>query len=268
MPTGSSAVPSSTPASSGVSSHSTGTAPLDRNRWVPETRFGHWFLGTNIWSRYVVEVALKDLARLCPASARSPRRILDVGSGPGVSLPLLDQYFHPESILAIDIDPLEVERSSRQAKLCRCLVEVRLGNSTQLELADNSVNLILCHQLLHHLVRQEDALREFYRVLAPGGALLVAESCREFIETTPVRLLFRHPDETQRSATEYQQLIRNSGFIVAPECVETSTPFWSLPVWGLTGKIGVKRRADAEPTEVTLVAIKAEMNPHSTPPNA
>ena len=225
-------------------------------RWVPETWFGHWFLGTNVWSRYAVEVALNDLARLMPDSARRPLRILDAGSGPGVSLPLLDRIFSPESILAIDINPKEVQRSRRQAGLCRCEVEVRAGDATELDLPDGSVDMVLCHQLLHHLVPQKEALAEFHRVLAPGGTLLLAESCDEFISSIPVRMLFRHPNETQRSATGYQRLVRDAGFILAPDCVETSTPFWSLPDWGLRQKLGWKRPAGAEPTEVTGAAMK------------
>ena len=91
------------------------SAPLNRSRWVKETRFGHWFLGTNVWSRYVVEVAIRDLAALLPPPARPPRLILDAGSGPGVALPLLDRFFQPASLLAIDIDPQEVARSRTQA---------------------------------------------------------------------------------------------------------------------------------------------------------
>ena len=223
---------------------------------MKETRFGHWFLGTNVWSRYVVEVAIRDLAALLPPPARPPRLILDAGSGPGVALPLLDRFFQPESHLAIDIDPQEVARSRTQAGRCRCPVEVRHGDATRLDLADGSVDLVLCHQLLHHLVRQEEALREFYRVLAPGGILLVAESCREFIRSTPVRLLFRHPADVQRTAAEYQQLVRDAGFSLDAQRVLTSTPFWSRPDWGLTRRLGWGKAAGAEPTEVAFAAFK------------
>lgn len=224
--------------------------------WVKETRFGHWFLGTNVWARYVVEVALRELARLVPPDARRPARILDAGSGPGVSIVLLDQLFSPDSILAIDIDPKEVKRSTLRAEACRCPVEVRAGDVARIDLPDGSVDMVLCHQLLHHLVPQRVALDEMHRVLAPGGALLVAESCREFIRSTPVRLLFRHPNETQRTADEYQQLVRDAGFELRDECVSTSTPFWSLPDWGLARRLGLSRANGGEPTEVAMVALK------------
>lgn len=240
------------------------TRPLPENvpaepahaHWVPETRFGHWFLGTNVWSRYVVEVALADLARLLPPEKRRARRILDAGSGPGVSLPLLDRHFAPEEIVALDINPAEVERSRRRGHECRCRVTTRRGDAVALDLADGSVDLILCHQLLHHVVEQEAVLREFHRVLAPGGSLLVAESCASFIHSTPVRLLFRHPNEVQRTATGYQELVRAAGFTFGPEHVATSTPFWSLADWGLRYKLGWPRPRNPEPTEIALVAFK------------
>ncbi len=244
--------------SSSPGATSTKTSAPDRLRWVPETRFGRWFLGTNVWSRYVVEVALNDMFALLPPEARHPRRIVDAGSGPGVSLPILDRLFSPESIIGMDINPQEVVRSRDQAKNCRCPVAVRLGDATALDLPDDSVDMVLCHQLLHHVVQQEKVLRELYRVLAPGGVLLVAESCRDFIHSAPVRLLFRHPNEVQRTAAEYQQLVRAAGFTFGPEHVVTSTPFWSLTDWGLRYKLGWPRPTHAEPTEVTLVAFKPD----------
>ena len=199
------------------------SAAPERLRWVPETKFGHWFLGTNIWTRYVVEVALHELAGLLPAGARPPRRILDAGCGPGVSLPLLDRHFRPELIIALDIDPSEIERSRRQVPHCACQVELRRGDVAHLDLTDHSIDMVLCHQTLHHVVRQEAVLRELYRVLAPGGTLLLAESCRDFIRSAPVRLLFRHPNEVQKTAAGYQQLVRQVGFRFGPEHVVTTS---------------------------------------------
>jgi SAM-dependent methyltransferase len=226
-------------------------------RWVKETRFGHWFLGTNVWSRYVVDVALHILADLRPAGARRPARILDAGSGPGVSFPLLEKLFQPAQITGVEIDPKEIARSRRLAETqCKCPVEIIRADVSRLPLPDASVDLVLCHQLLHHVVEQEKILAEFFRVLAPGGTLLVAESCREFIHSTPVRLLFRHPNHVQRTAAEYAQLVRAAGFVFEEKNVRHSTPFWTLPDWGFRKKIGLKLELPTEPTEVYLAAIK------------
>ena len=90
----------------------------------------------------------------------------------------------------------------------------------------------------------------------PGGTLLLAESCRAFILSTPVRVLFRHPNAVQKSAAEYQELVRAAGFEVRPAQVEVSTPYWSRLDWGLADKLGWRPRRPAEPTQVTLVALK------------
>jgi len=231
-------------------------APTPSLCWVPETRFGTWFLGTQIWSRYVVEVSLQQFARLLPSPLSRPRRVLDAGCGPGVSLPLLDRYFQPEAITALDIDPHEIERSRQQSRHCACRVELVRGDVARLEFPDESMDLILCHQTLHHVVAQEAVLREFHRVLVPGGVLLIAESCRSFILSTPVRALFRHPNEVQKSAAEYQQLLRDAGFAFTTENVDTSSPFWSLPDWGLRARLGWATKADVEPTQLAAVVFK------------
>ena len=223
---------------------------------VPETRFGRWFLGTQVWTRYVVEAAFAQFLQQLPAEARRPRRILDAGCGAGVSVPLLAQHFSPETILAMDIDPGEVERSRRRLRRSTHAVQFMVGDAARLSLAAGSFDMVLCHQLLHHTRSQREVLGELHRVLAPGGWLLLAESCREFIRTPAVRVMFRHPNDAQRSAAEFQQLVRDAGFTFGAAQVQTSTPFWSLPDWGLARRLGWRASAPLEPTQVTLVAAK------------
>lgn len=226
-----------------------------RTNWVPETRFGHWFLGTNVWSKYVVAVAIHELAEMLPADF-SAKRILDAGSGPGVSLPLLAKRFNPELIEAIDIDPAEVTRSRQQARHCDCPIDVGQADATALPFHAARFDIVLCHQLLHHVVEQAKVLQELYRVLKPGGALLLSESCRSFILSWPVRALFRHPNHVQKSAAQYQELVRATGFEFGPQHVKTSTPFWSQLDWGLGEKLGWRKADAGEPTELILVGFK------------
>ena len=244
------------PSSVSESAPRNAAASARRVPFVPETRFGTWFLGTNTWARYVVTEAMQNLRTLLPADARPVRRVLDAGSGPGVSIVLLDEMFQPEEIIAIEADPHEVQRSTAAARGCRCRVDVRYGDAAQTGLADGSVDLVLCHQTLHHVVKQEETLAEFYRVLAPGGVLLLAESCREFILSSSVQWLFRHPNQVQKTAAEYQELVRRAGFVFGPENVATSIPYWSRPDWGLMRKLGWRSAKPEEPTQVNLAALR------------
>jgi SAM-dependent methyltransferase len=227
--------------------------------WVRETRFGRWFLGTEIWRRYVLAEALRDLARMAERRARIGGHILDLGCGQGSAAPLLDAAFAPRRITGIDIDSELIalgQRQTRDSELSEKLV-LQLGNATDIPLADASVDLALCHQVLHHLVPQREALAELHRVLRPDGLLLMAESCRSFIETGLVRALFRHPRESQRNAVGYLDLVRSSGFRIDDRDVATSSPWWSRRDLGILGNRGRRRLAKAEePTEILCVAIK------------
>ncbi|RKT43437.1 class I SAM-dependent methyltransferase [Thiocapsa rosea] len=227
--------------------------------WVRETRFGRWFLGTEIWRRYVLAEALRNLARMVEGRVPVGGHILDLGCGQGIAAPLLDAAFAPRRITGIDIDPELIALGQRQtydAGLSDRLL-LRPGNATDIPLADASVDLVLCHQVLHHLVPQREALAELHRVLRPSGLLLMAESCRSFIETGLVRALFRHPRESQRNADEYLDLVRSAGFRVDDRDVATSSPWWSRRDLGLLGSPDRRRLTQAEePTEVLCVAVK------------
>ena len=82
------------------------------------------------------------------------------------------------------------------------------------------------------------------------------ESCRAFIDVWTVRWFFRHPPGAQRSAEEFQALVREAGFEFDPvRDVRTSTPWWSLWDFGFTRNIGLVK-APPEATELLLVARK------------
>ena len=126
----------------------------------------------------------------------------------------------------------------------------------QARLPDESVDGVLCHQLIHHVANQQGALRELHRVLKPGGYLFLSESCEAFIRTWTVRWFFRHPVGVQRPAEGYMKLVREAGFVFdEARDVRTSTPWWSLWDFGFTRKIGLVRSAPVA-TELLLVARK------------
>jgi ubiquinone/menaquinone biosynthesis C-methylase UbiE len=131
------------------------------------------------------------------------------------------------------------------------------GDARRLSLADSAVDLVFCHQTLHHVRDQRDLLAELRRVLRPGGVLLLAESCRPFIRSLPVRALFRHPMEVQRSALEYLELLRANGFAFDEKSVAELAPWWSLRDLGLSRRLG-RPRPRPEPTLICVAARRVE----------
>jgi SAM-dependent methyltransferase len=223
---------------------------------VPETRFGVWFQNTEIWLRYVLAEAVADLGSLLGPGPHRFGTILDAGCGAGQAFSLIEDRFGPETLIAVDADPESIRDAGEAARGVSSDVRLVLGDVSRLGIPDACVDLVLCHQTLHHTSEQESALLEMRRVLKPGGLLLLAESCRRFIRSLPVRALFRHPMRVQRSADGYVRLVRAAGFVVEPENVATPSPFWARSDWGLMEWLGRPPSPNAEPTQVRIVATR------------
>jgi ubiquinone/menaquinone biosynthesis C-methylase UbiE len=224
---------------------------------VPETAFGKWFLRTETWVYEVLEVAISDLDRLIPDRQPSYAVVADVGCGWGRSLKKLNERFKPQRLIGMDIDPKMLKASAKEAERSGVKAEFINCSSSRLTLADNSVDLLFCHQTFHHLIHQERAIQEFFRVLKPGGVLLFAESTKRYIHSWTIRLLFRHPMKVQKTALEYLQLVRSVGFHVAEQSVSYPYLWWSREDLGLGERLlGIKPPANREETLINLVARK------------
>lgn len=224
---------------------------------VPETRFGKWFLKTETWRVHVLERAVADLVGLIPERRASYGVVVDVGCGSGYSLPKLAQRFAPRELIGVDIDPQMLQAAREEADRAGIAPRLVEASSSRMPLPDASADMLFCHQTFHHLVEQEEALREFLRVLKPGGILLFAESTRRYIHSWIIRALFRHPMDVQRTAPEYLQMLREAGFVVPDSAVSYPYLWWSRGDLGILERwFGIQPSADREETLLNLVAIK------------
>jgi ubiquinone/menaquinone biosynthesis C-methylase UbiE len=225
--------------------------------YVPETSFGKWFLGTDIWEIHVLRRALADLDRLIPERRSSYPVIVDVGCGWGQAFKLLKDDFAPDRIVGIDVCPEMISAAKQESVRLALPVELHQADCADLPLADESVDLLFCHQTFHHLVAQQKALGEFRRVLKPGGLLLFAESTRAYIHSWIIRLLFRHPMDVQRDALEYIDMIRGAGFQVDAGAVSYPYLWWSRPDLGVLERVfGAKPANGHAETLLNLVAVR------------
>jgi ubiquinone/menaquinone biosynthesis C-methylase UbiE len=224
--------------------------------FVEETRFGNWFLETDTWAIHVLDRALEDLQSMIPPGPRSFDRVLDIGCGFGLSFELLARRFKPGQIVGMDADPHLNERAADRAKACSRPVVLMSGNAAQMPFADGHFDMVVCHQTFHHIVAQEEAMAEFFRVLKPGGILLFAESTRKYIHSLAIRLLFKHPMDVQRTAPEYAAMIRRAGFELPDTRISLPYLWWSRADLGLMEKLGIKPPKDREETLINAVALK------------
>lgn len=227
----------------------------NKDIWVRETQFGRWFLSTHTWYRYVLSQAVVDFKQLLKGRLPSAACILDAGCGQGLAFGLLETHFQPAQIVGMDIDKQQIAKAIRLAANLNTPTQALHGNARDKTFAAESFDLVFCHQLLHHTSQQHETLNEFYRILRPGGILLVGESCRSFINSVPVRLLFRHPHMAQQDAPGYVELVRTAGFTINADDIHTSRPWWSRRSLGLAQKWGINKK-DNPPTEILIVATK------------
>lgn len=101
-------------------------------------------------------------------------RIADLGAGEGLISQLLAN--RAEQVICVDNSPKMVEFGSELAKKNGFSnLSYKLGDIEEVPLKDESVDLALLSQALHHARHPETAVREAYRILKPGGQLILLD---------------------------------------------------------------------------------------------
>ena len=98
--------------------------------------------------------------------------ILEVGVGTGKNFP-----FYPENarMTAIDFSPQMLKQAQRKRERKQVAVELSLMDVQSLCYADNSFDTVIASFVFCSVPKPRKGLKELYRVLKPGGQLLLLE---------------------------------------------------------------------------------------------
>ncbi|MEJ2204450.1 MAG: metalloregulator ArsR/SmtB family transcription factor [Gemmatimonadota bacterium] len=96
----------------------------------------------------------------------------DLGTGTGGLAAVLSPFV--SGVIAVDRSNAMLEEATRRLRGMGN-VELRLGELEALPLSDEEIDLAVMSLVLHYTVDPRDALGEAWRVLKPGGTLLVVE---------------------------------------------------------------------------------------------
>ncbi|MBV9866893.1 MAG: metalloregulator ArsR/SmtB family transcription factor [Abitibacteriaceae bacterium] len=134
-------------------------------------RFGRDYVPGRSWK------ALSEmLLRLLP-----PLVIADLGAGEGTLALLLAQ--RAERVIAVDNSQKMVEYGTGVAQRNGVQnLEYRLGDLEELPIAEDAVDLVLMHQTLHHALHPQQAIEEAWRVLRPGGRIVILDLLKHDFE--------------------------------------------------------------------------------------
>jgi SAM-dependent methyltransferase len=94
--------------------------------------------------------------------------VIDVGCGSGATLGLLAKFGFTAKGFDLSL-PMLMEATANSG------CPAAKADAAKLPLADGSVDAVVCECLLSTLAEPDLALAEFYRVLVPGGGLLLAD---------------------------------------------------------------------------------------------
>lgn len=136
--------------------------------YIPALRFHLLTRMYDPCARLLFGRAFRRIAETIPVAR--DMRVLDVGCGPGnllIALSEKEPFLH---LTGLDIDPEILAVAKKKRRMSKA-VQFLEANATKIPIADGQMDIVVSSLAFHHLSteQKQEALREIYRVLKPGG---------------------------------------------------------------------------------------------------
>jgi len=170
--------------------------------------------------------------------------ILDAGCGIGGSSRLLAKNFNFQ-VTGIDLAPAFVETAQVVTQWYKLEQSIcyEQGSVLDLPLENDSFDAVLCQHILMNIQDKETALKEFNRVLKPGGKLILHEIFQGKNKDEPIALPVPWAGDASISFLEswknFEPCLGNAGFTL-DYLSDESQP--SLEWWQMVNAFGKKRK--------------------------
>ncbi|WP_306053808.1 class I SAM-dependent methyltransferase [Natronococcus wangiae] len=109
-----------------------------------------------------------------------PRRALDLGCGTGVVSLLLAETGH--DVTGVDFSAEMLERAREKIRRTEHSIDFHAGDAEALARPDNAYDLVTARHLIWTLPTPSKAIREWQRIVRPGGRIVLIEGRWDFPE--------------------------------------------------------------------------------------
>jgi SAM-dependent methyltransferase len=152
------------------------------------------------------------------------RRVLDIACGEGYGCDLLA----PVALSVVGVDNAHMAVAHARRQYGRRGVAFAAGGCAAIPLRDRSVDLVVSFETIEHHDQHDEMMREFKRVLAPGGLLVISSPDRRQYSDIPGYTNPFHVKELYRE--EFEDLLRRhfTHVAMAGQRVKAGSLLWPL----------------------------------------
>ncbi|MFL2707520.1 MAG: type 11 methyltransferase [Gammaproteobacteria bacterium TMED226] len=138
--------------------------------------------------------------------------MLDVGCGEGRHIFGIMQDYPLMKCIGLDMDNESLEKAEEGYEYFKSISEAGAqflkGSAYSLPFPDESIDLIVCSEVLEHLHEYNDAVKEIHRVLKPGGKFYASVPA-----TWPEKICWKLSEEYQNQPGGHLRIFSQSGLI-------------------------------------------------------
>jgi tocopherol O-methyltransferase len=219
---------------------------LWENIWGEHMHHGYYGVdGQKKLDRRQAQIDLiEELLRWSAYQSLAAPKIIDIGCGIGGSSLYLADKLQGE-VVGITLSPVQANRAQERAAAAKLSdrATFKVANALDIPYPDNTFDLVWTLESGEHMPDKEKFLRECYRVMKPGGQIIMATWCHRSTEGQAGALTPQETNHLQKiydvyclpyviSLPDYEEIVTKCGFqgMRSADWSVAVAPFWDVVI--------------------------------------